>query len=226
MLEARARTHSPPFHPRRHRRAAAAGGGKAAKLMLNGKRVVSPTKESSSHLSIHFLSSSISFLPYTNAISRRRTLRKGREEGRLLSRMVRQLVFQVGRSSRSLQPGQCLHASLGFVKIPAKTGQLTRDMQAAVAYKIDNKWQESGQAYERCVFGIPFICLCIHNMCKCLTDHREAACRLRLNENNDAMNAFHNAAKSYKKSNPEGVCRPICHLIRVEELQLKRTDRF
>lgn len=63
-------------------------------------------------------------------------------------------------------------------------------------------------------------------MCKCLTDHREAACRLRLNENNDAMNAFHNAAKSYKKSNPEGVCRPICHLIRVEGLQLKRTDRF
>lgn len=39
----------------------------------------------------------------------------------------------------------------------------------------------------------------------CLTDYREAACRLRLNENNDAMNAFHNAAKSYKKSNPEGV---------------------
>lgn len=33
---------------------------------------------------------------------------------------------------------------------------------------------------------------------------REAACRQQANEMNDAMNAFHNAAKSYKKSNPEG----------------------
>jgi hypothetical protein len=37
-------------------------------------------------------------------------------------------------------------------------------------------------------------------------DHtfREAACRLSANEQNEAMNAFHNAAKSYKKSDPEG----------------------
>lgn len=34
---------------------------------------------------------------------------------------------------------------------PAIIWQLTGNMQAAVAYKIDNKWQESGQAYERCV---------------------------------------------------------------------------
>jgi len=33
---------------------------------------------------------------------------------------------------------------------------------------------------------------------------REAACRQQANELNDAMNAFHNAAKSYKKSDPEG----------------------
>jgi hypothetical protein len=33
---------------------------------------------------------------------------------------------------------------------------------------------------------------------------REAACRQQANEMNDAMNAFHNAAKSYKKSDPEG----------------------
>jgi len=33
---------------------------------------------------------------------------------------------------------------------------------------------------------------------------REAACRQHANEMNDAMNAFHNAAKSYKKSDPEG----------------------
>jgi len=33
---------------------------------------------------------------------------------------------------------------------------------------------------------------------------REAACRTHGNESNDAMNAFHNAAKSYKKTNPEG----------------------
>lgn len=110
----------PPLSPSTSPAGGGGGRREAAKLMLNGKRVVSPTKESPSHPSIHFLSSSTSFLPYTNAISRRRTLRKGREEGRLLSRMVRQLVFQVGRSSRSLQPGQCLHASLGFVKIQQK----------------------------------------------------------------------------------------------------------
>jgi alpha-soluble NSF attachment protein len=34
--------------------------------------------------------------------------------------------------------------------------------------------------------------------------YREAACRTHGNEQNDAMNAFHNAAKSYKKTNPEG----------------------
>ena len=33
---------------------------------------------------------------------------------------------------------------------------------------------------------------------------REAACRQHGNEQNDAMNAFHNAAKSFKKTSPEG----------------------
>jgi hypothetical protein len=37
-----------------------------------------------------------------------------------------------------------------------------------------------------------------------IVSSREAACRQQANEMNDAMNAFHNAAKSYKKSNPEG----------------------
>ncbi|WRT70080.1 uncharacterized protein IL334_007074 [Kwoniella shivajii] len=52
--------------------------------------------------------------------------------------------------------------------------------QAANAFKVEKKWRESGQAFER-----------------------EAACRQQANEANDAMNAFHNAAKSYKKSDPE-----------------------
>lgn len=38
---------------------------------------------------------------------------------------------------------------------------------------------------------------------------REAACRQHGNEQNDAMNAFHNAAKSYKKTNPEGKLRQV-----------------
>ena len=37
-----------------------------------------------------------------------------------------------------------------------------------------------------------------------MADASEAACRQHANEMNDAMNAFHNAAKSYKKSEPEG----------------------
>lgn len=37
---------------------------------------------------------------------------------------------------------------------------------------------------------------------------READCRLKAGEQNDAMNAYHNAAKSYKKSDPEGVSLP------------------
>lgn len=36
------------------------------------------------------------------------------------------------------------------------------------------------------------------------SDCREADCRIKGGENNDAMNAYHNAAKSYKKSDPEG----------------------
>jgi len=40
---------------------------------------------------------------------------------------------------------------------------------------------------------------------------REAACRTHGNEHNDAMNAFHNAAKSYKKTNPEGKLSSSVH---------------
>lgn len=39
--------------------------------------------------------------------------------------------------------------------------------------------------------------------CACV-EQREADCRLKAGEQNDAMNAYHNAAKSYKKSDPEG----------------------
>ena len=47
---------------------------------------------------------------------------------------------------------------------------------------------------------------------------REAACRQHANENNDAMNAFHNAAKSYKKSDPEGQSSPSrLHLMRCND---------
>lgn len=53
--------------------------------------------------------------------------------------------------------------------------------KAANAYKIESRWTESGKAFER-----------------------EAACRLKANEKNDAMNAFHNAGKSYKKTDPHG----------------------
>jgi alpha-soluble NSF attachment protein len=38
---------------------------------------------------------------------------------------------------------------------------------------------------------------------------REASCRQHANETNDAMNAFKNAANAYKKTNPEGRCRPL-----------------
>lgn len=43
--------------------------------------------------------------------------------------------------------------------------------------------------------------------------YREAACRQHANELNDATNAFHNAAKSYKKSDPEGKYHfgSLCH---------------
>lgn len=225
MLEARARTHPPPFTldvtggRRRREEGSCQVDAEWQKSCEPDKRV---SKSSIHPLSLLFhLISPIHkcHLAPKNSSQRQRRRPPPQSDGsaaRLPSGKKQPIS-----SARSVSPCQ-----LGICENPAKTGQLTRDMQAAVAYKIDNKWQESGQAYERCVFGIPFICLCIHNMCKCLTDHREAACRLRLNENNDAMNAFHNAAKSYKKSNPEGVCRPICHLIRVEELQLKRTDRF
>lgn len=56
--------------------------------------------------------------------------------------------------------------------------------QAANAYKIESRWTDSGKAFER-----------------------EAACRLKADEKNDAMNAFHNAGKSYKKSDPQGEYR-------------------
>lgn len=52
-------------------------------------------------------------------------------------------------------------------------------MQAGNAYKVDGRWTESGKAFER-----------------------EADCRLKADEKNDAMNAFYNASKSYKKTDP------------------------
>lgn len=58
---------------------------------------------------------------------------------------------------------------------------LLTQTQAGNAYKVDGRWTESGKAFER-----------------------EADCRLQAGEKNDAMNAFHNAAKSYKKNDPAG----------------------
>jgi alpha-soluble NSF attachment protein len=69
-------------------------------------------------------------------------------------------------------------------------------MQAANAYKVEQRWNESGQAFERYA---SFKRQGGHRLTE-----REAACRQHGNEQNDAMNAFHNAAKSYKKTNPEG----------------------
>lgn len=45
------------------------------------------------------------------------------------------------------------------------------------------------------------------------SDCREADCRIKGGENNDAMNAYHNAAKSYKKSDPEGQSRRLLRCI-------------
>jgi len=57
----------------------------------------------------------------------------------------------------------------------------TLTSQAGNAYKVESRWTDSGKAFER-----------------------EAACRLKADEKHDGMNAFHNAAKSYKKSDTAG----------------------
>ncbi|KAK4689229.1 alpha-soluble NSF attachment protein, partial [Tremellales sp. Uapishka_1] len=64
--------------------------------------------------------------------------------------------------------------------------------QAANAYKVEKRWSNSGAAFER-----------------------EAACRQHANENNDAMNAFHNAARSYKKSDPEAAVSALHRTIKL-----------
>ena len=71
------------------------------------------------------------------------------------------------------------------------------NVQAANAFKVEKRWSESGAAFERSAGRFS-------RADRKLTDFREAACRQHANELNDAMNAFHNAAKSYKKSEPEG----------------------
>jgi len=63
---------------------------------------------------------------------------------------------------------------------------------AANAFKIEKRWAESGKAFEK-----------------------EAACRLQGNETNDAMNAFHNAAKSFKKSQPEAAVSALHQCIKI-----------
>lgn len=57
-------------------------------------------------LTVEWLSVISSSPSIHNALPRRRPHRKGREEGLLLGRVVRQLILKVGRSSRPLQPGQ------------------------------------------------------------------------------------------------------------------------
>ncbi|TXT04348.1 hypothetical protein VHUM_04115 [Vanrija humicola] len=64
--------------------------------------------------------------------------------------------------------------------------------QAGNAYKVDGRWTESGKAFER-----------------------EAECRLQASEKNDAMNAFHNAAKSYKKTDPAAAVNALHSTIKL-----------
>jgi len=64
--------------------------------------------------------------------------------------------------------------------------------QAANAYKVDKKWRESGMAFEK-----------------------EADCRIKSGEPNDAINAYHNAAKSFKKSDPEAAVSSLHQCIQL-----------
>jgi len=56
--------------------------------------------------------------------------------------------------------------------------------------------------------------------------YREAACRQHANEMNDAMNAFHNAAKSYKKSDPEGKYSDCSQLTKAAVTALHQTIKL
>ncbi|EIW71907.1 hypothetical protein TREMEDRAFT_66620 [Tremella mesenterica DSM 1558] len=64
--------------------------------------------------------------------------------------------------------------------------------QAANSYKVEGRWSDSGAAFER-----------------------EAACRNKAGESNDEINAWHNAAKSYKKSNPEAAVTALHQCIKL-----------
>lgn len=62
--------------------------------------------------------------------------------------------------------------------------------QAANAFKIDKQFKEAGDAHAR-----------------------EAECRERCQESNEAAQAWWNAAKAYKRSNPDRTCRPLSRII-------------
>lgn len=64
--------------------------------------------------------------------------------------------------------------------------------QAANAFKVEKRWSDAGQAFER-----------------------EAACRQHANEPNDAINAFKNAANSYKKVHPEAAVSALHQAIQL-----------
>ncbi|BEI84264.1 hypothetical protein CcaverHIS002_0408680 [Cutaneotrichosporon cavernicola] len=64
--------------------------------------------------------------------------------------------------------------------------------QAGNAYKVDGAWAQSGKAFEK-----------------------EAGCRLKADEKNDAMNAFHNAAKSLKKVDPAAAVNALHQTIKL-----------
>jgi alpha-soluble NSF attachment protein len=67
---------------------------------------------------------------------------------------------------------------------------------------VEKRWNEAGQAFER-----------------------EAACRQQGNENNDAMNAFKNAANAYKKTNPEGMSR-LYYTMSARGMQVIKADLY
>lgn len=93
--------------------------------------------------------------------------------------------------------------SMNFRSIPI--GLIMRDPPVLTLASVGCKRFQSREAMDRIWTGIRAVCHPLKRRCdKSDSIIREAACRQHANENNDGMNAWHNAAKSYKKSDPEG----------------------
>ena len=121
-------------------------------------------------------------------VTGRRLPRKGREEGILIRRLVWKLELKVGRSRRPLPT--CEWVVTASQLNPRPGGKCIQSRET-----MDRVWSSFRTVSSS--YGPSLNVL------------REAACRQHANEMNDAMNAFHNAAKSYKKSDPEGEPPPI-----------------